>query len=349
VRRLVGNVILLLVTLILLDLLFRLVLGGSEHAFLYLPGGARTQCCGQLRSGASVEYTGWFLRIPGIRQEVNSLGYRGAERPPAKPSGVYRIAVVGDSYTYGLGVASEDSLPAQLESVLARARLEHVEVLNFGVPGAAIEDAIERVRCFAGRWEPDLVLFLLYADDLEPSLCSWKGPSQIGVRLVKGNFRGVLSDWRDLLQLAGGVVAWQSPLGRACLLSYRLLDRWRVAVGAESDSWPVRFNDEIDRMADATEQVGATLAVVALGDPSAYRRSPHLAAILDAGNVHWLDARAWLFGERDVRLPVIPRDMHLSAEGNRLAAERVAAWLLGTGVLRRPVSSRPPTPVEAVD
>ena len=39
---------------------------------------------------------------------VNSSGYREREFAAVKPSGAFRIAVVGDSFTYGNGVRQED-------------------------------------------------------------------------------------------------------------------------------------------------------------------------------------------------------------------------------------------------
>jgi hypothetical protein len=52
--------------------------------------------------------------------------------------------------------------------------------------------------------------------------------------------------------------------------------------------------------------------------------------VLAAEGLPWLDGRAWLFGTAAERLPVIAGDQHFTAEGNRRAAERVAAWLVET-------------------
>src|SRR5262245_1883337 len=108
------KVLLLGVMLGVLEMLARLVMGGIEQSTLYLPLWGTPGPCVRLRPGAEVEYTGWFLKIPPVKQEVNTYGYRGPERPPARRPGVLRIAAVGDSYTYGMGVRTEQSIPAQL-------------------------------------------------------------------------------------------------------------------------------------------------------------------------------------------------------------------------------------------
>src|SRR4051794_370856 len=71
---------------------------------------------------------------PGIG-EINSLGLRGPEISATKADGVVRVVVIGDSYTFGLGVDETESLPARLEARLNRDGTKRVEVLNLGTPG----------------------------------------------------------------------------------------------------------------------------------------------------------------------------------------------------------------------
>lgn len=61
---------------------------------------------------------------------VSSLGMRDVEIERA-PGPKQRIAVLGDSFTWGIGVADEDRFTERLE------RARDVEVLNFGVAGYA--------------------------------------------------------------------------------------------------------------------------------------------------------------------------------------------------------------------
>lgn len=62
--------------------------------------------------------------------DINSEGLRGREVERRKPPGVKRVAVLGDSFTWGIG-ASDDELYVNL---LGKA-LANTEVLNFGVSG----------------------------------------------------------------------------------------------------------------------------------------------------------------------------------------------------------------------
>ena len=94
---------------------------------------------------------------------VNSSGFRGREFSAVKPAGLYRIAVVGDSFTFGNGVRQEDRY-----SDLLQARLpSHFEVLNFGTPGANTPEHRSLVEHLLPAIHPDFVLLQWYVNDME--------------------------------------------------------------------------------------------------------------------------------------------------------------------------------------
>lgn len=100
----------------------------------------------------------------------NSLGFRDEEFSPVRGQGVYRILALGDSVTYGNGVALDEAYPQQLERVLNasdefRPEGETVEVLNMGVPGYSILQELEQLRSVGLAFEPDLVVLLVCLND----------------------------------------------------------------------------------------------------------------------------------------------------------------------------------------
>ncbi|MBM3811921.1 MAG: hypothetical protein FJW20_09830 [Acidimicrobiia bacterium] len=118
---------------------------------------------------------GWSLR-PGSEcweaeegiawNVINSHGFRDRERTIQKPSGTYRIAVLGDSIAEGRGVALEDVFTAVLERKLNDCpayRGRKVEVLNFGVPGYGTAQELLQFRHTAAAYSPDLVILQFYA------------------------------------------------------------------------------------------------------------------------------------------------------------------------------------------
>ena len=94
---------------------------------------------------------------------MNSAGFRGREFSPSKPAGVYRIAVVGDSFTYGNGIRQEDRY-----SDLLQVRLpSHFEVLNFGVAGANTPEHRHLVQKLLSDVHPDFILLQWFVNDVE--------------------------------------------------------------------------------------------------------------------------------------------------------------------------------------
>jgi lysophospholipase L1-like esterase len=103
-----------------------------------------------------------------VEYRVNALGLRGPETTVEKPSGVRRIAVLGDSIAFGYWVAERDGFPRQLEALLnPRGQGERVEVLDFGVPGYNLDQEIETLRSRALAFSPDVVVVAFCLNDLE--------------------------------------------------------------------------------------------------------------------------------------------------------------------------------------
>lgn len=108
---------------------------------------------------------GFELR-PGIRDH-NAQGFRGPARALTRSPGTWRLAVVGDSVPYGLGVEATDAFPAVLEDLLSRRLGTQVEVLNFGVPGYGSGQTLRLIERRVLDFEPDVVLMVFSPDDVE--------------------------------------------------------------------------------------------------------------------------------------------------------------------------------------
>jgi lysophospholipase L1-like esterase len=109
-------------------------------------------------------YMGWELR-PG-ELDHNSAGFRGRETTRQKPPGVWRIAMIGDSVTYGLGVEADQAFASLLEAELKAANVGPVEVLNFGVPGYNSFQECTLLKNRVLAFDPDLVIMTFSPDDV---------------------------------------------------------------------------------------------------------------------------------------------------------------------------------------
>ena len=87
-----------------------------------------------------------------------------------KDQNVFRIIALGDSYTFGLYVNTEDNWTALLESKLNNSlkckKNKKFEIINLGVYGYDIQFSSERFRLRGRKYDPDLVLWFIKKDDL---------------------------------------------------------------------------------------------------------------------------------------------------------------------------------------
>ena len=91
---------------------------------------------------------------------INSEGWRDIERTAKKPNGVYRVAIVGNSYIEALQVERESMITSKLESILNSTNSSHhYEVIPFGMSGADAAVALQVIRHKVIKYNPDLVVY----------------------------------------------------------------------------------------------------------------------------------------------------------------------------------------------
>ena len=112
-------------------------------------------------------YLGYELR-PGVAGH-NAAGFRGPEVKLHKPPGVWRIAFVGDSVTYGLGVSDAEAFPRIVETRLRAAGAKPVEVLNFAAPAYNSFQEYTLLATKVLDYEPDLVVWVFSSGNTETS------------------------------------------------------------------------------------------------------------------------------------------------------------------------------------
>src|SRR5262245_25594440 len=107
--------------------------------------------------------------VGGEALTINSLGMRDHEYPLAKPPGVTRIAVLGDSYTFGNAVPLSKTFVKVLERGLngdTAAGGARFEVMNFGVKGYDTSQELATLREVALPLDPDVIIVAYFLNDV---------------------------------------------------------------------------------------------------------------------------------------------------------------------------------------
>jgi lysophospholipase L1-like esterase len=271
--------------------------------------------------------------------------------PYEKPAGTFRILVIGDSFVEGLQVGQEENFPGRLEALLNETASQPIEVINAGVSHYGTDNALLFLENEGLRYQPDLVIYAFYPNDVADNLESGFFSPEDGALIQPP---GEVSRWESLraslydvsyLYRAGlGIAArlaqqtddtlidteWGQvlPIYRAELLP-REVSAWRLAgfllediARATSDADArllVVYLPEIFQSEDALWQQ------VSNSDETLSRDAPNqqLARIIPQG-AEFLDLTEVFTQNAQTTSLYYAFDGHFNAAGHELAAESLA-------------------------
>jgi hypothetical protein len=255
---------------------------------------------------------------------LNELGFREREILP-KAKDVTRIAVIGDSFTYGLGILREERLTERVDAGLGQG----FEILNFGWPGNDYPEHIVNLETALAVADPDLVVLAWFYNDVgapgvpTPDLANLAGPLHRYVYRRSALY--VLAN-RGFKQLQQGL-GFEHPY-------HADIATFHDPEGAPALGARARLEQFLDLAAAADVPAGIVLWPAVSEDSRAadlLRDEPLFAQVFDvcaARGLPCLDLRpAMREVPADQSLVVSQYDAHPNALANEVATQAVLAWL----------------------
>jgi len=148
-----------------------LVLGNALVLFSML--GLVAICAETYLRFAAVETDAFGVSLPARRwfalhTRLNALGCRDKEWNIPKPNGVRRIALVGDSYTYGWGIKNtRDRFPDRIQAMFDQQTPGQIEVMNVAKPGWGTGDQVRPIRDIIVLYGVDEIVLCYVPNDIE--------------------------------------------------------------------------------------------------------------------------------------------------------------------------------------
>lgn len=306
--------------------------------------------------------------IPGVHRplvrhvvKLNSFGNRSPEATLAKPEGVRRVVILGDSQAWSLGVGDDETIGVQLEARLNARGGQRWEVVNTGIGGYGTDQAYLKHLIQGLRYDPDVVVEIAFKNDLgeNAATSAWHvGKPRFyfeGSRLCLGNVPPAKAEgWPEdaLLPDPPRQLAWSQ--------TWRFLQRrsWRFGQPPQPDPADMqRLREHLDcianresyagdgdtimkellRRLDVLERSrGGQLVTLFVPRPVEYRRKrprptyyDAVAAELRRSGLAVLDLLPYGQSRRLTADELfLSRDSHLSVRGCALAAEMLAEEIL---------------------
>jgi lysophospholipase L1-like esterase len=231
------------------------------------------------------------------RLKTNSRGFRGTEFPERKAPGEFLVLSLGDSVTFGLGLADEDTWPAWLARTLRAApefQGRPVQVINGAVPGWS---SVQGMRLLAQMkdLQPDVVVFWFGINDAKEA-------------------RGVPdSEFVPPSPAAVGAIRVLRRSRVFQLLQQALVGTPRAVSGARRVS-PEEFRDTVQRLRDGAGSGGPTPVFVRFPESMAQTISELDTVVAQAEKV----GATLVIGHEMLLSPVVP-----AAEGTGLAGRPI--------------------------
>lgn len=127
------------------------------------------------------------------RFETNSQGLRDKEYSIKKPPGIYRVAVIGDSFTLPEGVEIDESYHSILEKRFNDDGFKS-EFINFAVPSYGLGEYFATMKYKALEYNPNAILIGLYfGNDLPHTLTNPKNVDNVTLELEEPEINETLS------------------------------------------------------------------------------------------------------------------------------------------------------------
>ena len=223
-----------------------------------------------------------FVDVEGIPVRVNRAGFWDREFSMAKPAGRCRIACLGDSFTWGLGVHEGQRFSDRLAAENPR-----WETLNFGVPGYGADQSVLLWRRIASKYKPDVVILTVFQNDYVDDIYQVRYGRRKPYFVVNGD---------GTLGLEGvpvsPVVLWDDGVFNQAAPPYRTLLAQPTEMRSRVLQWLVKNSDVVRLAYTVLRDHGAATIVSGGGGPTpiASAAAPAALSAADQTEIRLLSA-----------------------------------------------------------
>jgi lysophospholipase L1-like esterase len=343
-RQIMAKIILVKVLLLVVSLSIALALGELVlRRFVDLPRGIRQP---QVRYDPH-PVRRFTLRAPqqaytfSLAARIDDAGFRATGREPVRQDAL-KLFALGDSFTFGMGVADDETWPAQLESLLNAHGEGAVLVINGGTTSYGVFQEYDLFRERGLPTDSAVVIHALYWNDY----MSARAPAPTDAAVLADDGYFVWDNYQPPAGRIGRAMKWAANnsafiyiMKRTArdligdergLTEYEAAYQDFIAGRVNEEEWaPIaRFYEDLQSLGEAHgfDVYAVILPVLGLLDSQDASRHPfvrYVRDLLERQHIAYIDGIT-LWRERGYgRETFLPHNRHLNEEGYAVIAEEL--------------------------
>lgn len=263
--------------------------------------------------------------------QINSFGMRDQHYKLSASKGVRRIAAIGDSVTFGLGVALENTYSKKLELALNQEALtgESFQVMNFGVSGYSTDSELELFKIKARLFKPDVVVVgYVMNDPIHTSLLAMGA-----VAAMKNN-----SDFGKLAKKSQ-LLAWMKMNWIKARRGLNVISNYEPFYAIEGERWAsvVESMKSFKRLSEEDDFQLVVVVFPMLYDFQNYPFERHhlqVLRLLNELDIDYIDLLTPYSEFEAEEFRILESDAwHPNELGHEIAADKLQSYLKGAGLL----------------
>lgn len=253
----------------------------------------------------------------------NSMGFRDEEHSVKKPEGTFRILGLGDSFTYGVGAAYEETYLYRLEKILNIREGKHpeIEIIKAGIPRFFPEAERLLLDHYGLEFQPDLILVGFLPNDIIESYLGLNAVlvSESGHLIRPGEFNEI-EKW----------LYTHSHIFRIIYRKYFSNDHPSKINWAEGEE---KITGEYLKIVELANQIDAKIVLIHIPqrgpwDDNARGIASRLAEWSSSHNIPFIDVLPAMEKSSQNQVLYWEKDGHCTAAGYKVIAETIFSYLV---------------------
>lgn len=269
----------------------------------------------------------------GNERIINALGLRDKDYSPHKPENCVRVLILGDSFTFGSGVADNDSIfPELLEKKLNEEfsqKGKTIEILNGGISGSLTNQWVDLLEKVKYSFKPDIIQIVFFLRDgtRTSSMGGFFGP--IRDELKNKNQMSVLYQYSYVFRV------YQDFMDRNYLSEKysKSLNESYLGGPLQTEEWEIA-KENIRKIKTIGDQLNSTVSLVVfpilveLNDNYPFQKINNLVVDFALqSNLQTHNLLPAFKGKNGPDLWVSPFDQHPNTLGHEIAANSILPFL----------------------